>query len=488
MSQKVYFFEPYALAVPHFETALELIYNHAKRGDVVTVFSCDGELGACESNFQHDLTTCWKCKSRRHNGIQSLDLSSGVQIENFYALTAEEQNFLRDFRLKFDTIESLKNYRFEGVDIGMGVASSYISYKRNPSPVINSDDVVLLRLLKASLKVYFSFKRILTESRPDIVYVFNGRFSNIRPVIRLCQELGIEFRVHERGSNRFKYQISTDHLPHDFVAFQRLAEAFWKEGYVDIREAQARKFFEDRRMGKEQAWRSFTASQASGKLPAVWDERKRNIVIFNSSEDEFAAIGDTLKRRVFDSQVEGVSFITKQLETIDNVAVYLRIHPNLTGISNKSVEDLYRIKRSNFFVIPPDSDISTYELIDRADVVVTFGSTIGIEATYWGKPSLLLGDSFYRDLGATYNPSTAEEVVNLLLHESSPKEKVGALKYGAYVSNYGIDYRLYRPEGLFQGTLMGKKVRPSGWITKVLRRRPLRSIINSISNWHAERP
>ena len=43
-------------------------------------------------------------------------------------------------------------------------------------------------------------------------------------------------------------------------------------------------------------------------------------------------------------------------------------------------------KYPNMTVIPGGSSLSTYALIDRADVVVVWGSTTGAEAVYHGKP------------------------------------------------------------------------------------------------------
>ncbi len=71
----------------------------------------------------------------------------------------------------------------------------------------------------------------------------------------------------------------------------------------------------------------------------------------------------------------------------------------------------------------PESSISTYAMMKHCDRVVSFGSTAGLEAAYWGKPSILAGTSFYRNLGATYNPRTHEDLVALIMAERLPPKR-----------------------------------------------------------------
>lgn len=489
---KVFFFEPYALAIPHFETALELIQTHIDNNDEVNLFYCAADLNSCESNYHHSLITCAHCISRRKNGLKTILGLEKVKKRNFIDLSPSERKLVRDWDIAFKNIDDLKAFKFENTDIGMAVASSFISLKRNPEPDLGSDAVIINRLFKASLKVYLSFKKILQREKPDLVYLFNGRFSNIRPVVRLCEMNNITYKIHERGSNKTKYSLHENHLPHDFVEFQKLVEEHWESSPQDERIKVAENFYSDRKNGKEQAWHSFVASQNKKELPNNWGPSKRNIVIFNSSEDEFAAIGDTLKERLFRTQLEGLKFIAELVKDQSNISVYVRIHPNLKGIKNSTVTGIYDLCSANFHVIDPDSTISSYALIDSSDVIVTFGSTVGIEATFWNKPSILLGDSFYKDLGSTYNPRTQDELSKLLLDDHPAKEKLGAYKYGFYINSYGIDYNLYQAEGLFAGRFKGEKIRQSTWMTSkwirgYLKRKPLSPIINFLSRVHADK-
>lgn len=484
---KVSFFEPYTLALPHFETALELMQIHLNEGDDVSLYYCSADLNFCEANPNHHLPKCFDCISRRKNGIELIDGHEKIQQYNFVNLSTAEKKIINSWNTRFRDIHELKAFRYEDIDMGMAVASSLISFYRNPEPAMESSVQLVNRLFKASLKVYFSFKRHLQNSKPDLVYLFNGRFSNIRPVVRLCELYKIPYRIHERGADKGKYSVFENHLPHDFLKFQQLIEKQWEKAPQHERDGIADAFYKGRKAGKEQSWFSFVSSQKQDQLPDNWDPSLRNIVIFNSSEDEFAAIGDSLKRTLFPTQLGGIRYIANSLKDNKSIAVYIRIHPNLKNIHNASVSEIYNIHAPNFHVIEPSSSISSYKLIDSCDTVVTFGSTVGIEATYWDKPSILLGESFYNGMNAVYIPQSVEELNALLLHETKPKDKLGACKYGYYIATYGIDFTFYKPEELFEGKFKNVRIRSGSRFKRILSNKYLQPVIGYLSKKHAGR-
>ena len=147
---------------------------------------------------------------------------------------------------------------------------------------------------------------------------------------------------------------------------------------------------------------------------------------------------------------------------IPGIKFYLRIHPNLKGVSHKAHMELYNLKKyQNITVIPPESQVSSYALMDACDKVVTFGSSTGVEASYWGKPSILVGRSFYEMTGACYHMKSREQLVSAINHELAPKDQVGALKYAYFVldrtysvdeSNIDIDVKYHHMRWVFFST------------------------------------
>ena len=94
----------------------------------------------------------------------------------------------------------------------------------------------------------------------------------------------------------------------------------------------------------------------------------------------------------------------------------------------------------------------------ESDIVVSFGSSVGIEAVYWDRPSILLGPCFYQNLGGTYRPSSHVEAIGLIASNLEACEKTGALMYGHWFQTRGEKYSFYRAEGLFEGKFKGQQV------------------------------
>ena len=80
----------------------------------------------------------------------------------------------------------------------------------------------------------------------------------------------------------------------------------------------------------------------------------------------------------------------------------------------------------------------------KADKVITFISTVGVEAAYSGIPSILAGQAFYDELDCVYQAHNFEELFEYINNKSlAPKPKENAYPYGYAQETYGIKYKYY---------------------------------------------
>ena len=418
-------FAPYTINTPHFETELEIIQKHLDSGDLVTLIGCNANLKACDANFSHNFLQCLNCISRRTEGLKFL--SKTIPVKPLYCLTEQNEQEIESLKTRFSSLEELKRFTIDNFDLGFAVLSSLISAVRDPEPEMAKDRVVLEKLMKPALAIYRSIQNYLSETKFDRVYVYNGRYVPMRAAFRACQSQGVDCFLHEKGRTLNHYNLWKNSLPHDITYTEALIRNSWSSSKnISNRETIASEFFLDRIQGISRTWYSYTTEQEQGLLPKNWNPNKLKIVIFNSSEDEFSSIGDQWKNPLYKSQDEGLSRIIESVKDDDRIHLYLRVHPNLKNVKNKQIEQIKALNAPNLTVIPPDSLVSSYTLLKNASKVVTFGSTMGIEAVYWGIPSILAGQSFYRNLGGTYNPKTHEELVELLYAELPPRENGGS--------------------------------------------------------------
>jgi hypothetical protein len=281
----------------------------------------------------------------------------------------------------------------------------------------------------------------------------------MRAVLRACQARKIECRLHERGGDTNRYWIVVNRLPHEIAGSAASIEDVWRNGRSPEREALGRSFFEEKAQGIERQWTSFVADQKRELLPADWNPARRNVAVFMSSEFEFAAIGPEYNNRLYKDQNDALARIARALEGIDTpVHLNIRMHPNMKGIKNANVDWLLALRSPKATLIPPDSPVSSYALLRACEKTLVFGSTMGMEAVYWGKPSILAGPAIYHALDGTYNPDSHDELIELLLADLPAKPQEAALKYGYHELRKGIEHVYYQPDTPFKGRWRGRYV------------------------------
>lgn len=446
-------FNSHTLLASHYETELEIICNHQEKGDRVVQLICEKDLPACDTNPFFEPEACERCISKRKNGYSSLPKTP--IIKRFFNLNEEDKIRIKQTSKSFESISELKKLKVDDYELGYSVASSIISYFRDPNPPL--DPKWVESYIIGCLGVYFSMVNYLKSNQTDLVYAFNGRLSHTKAVLQACKLMKVKCILHERGNSMPFYSLFENTSIHDLKNTQRLIVEAWENADPIERVERANQWFETRIGGKMENWFSFLESQTF-ELPENWDATKKNILICNSSEDEFASLNDEWKNHLYLNQTDGIRKIISDTKELENVHIYLRVHPHLAKVNNKDLSELLAIKSHHLTIIPASSLISTYNLVSHASQVITFGSTIGMEATYMGKPSILAGKSFYFNLGGTYEPSSHEELIRLLTSNIEPKPKEKALMFAYYFGTFGIRFKHYSPEDFGKGKFKGKYI------------------------------
>jgi hypothetical protein len=168
-------------------------------------------------------------------------------------------------------------------------------------------------------------------------------------------------------------------------------------------------------------------------------------------------VGDSLalNRQLF---TEGMAdWLRKTVAIFGNLPDYqlvVRVHPGeMLGAGHPSVDIVQNTlphKPEHVVVVPPESDINTYDLIELAHLGLVYTTTFGLELSMHGVPVIVAGETHYRGKGFTDDPNSWEEYVRFL--EARLKEKTGtsipeeAVKRAwRYAYRYFFDYPFVFP-------------------------------------------
>jgi hypothetical protein len=449
--------------VTHFGTELEIAQRHLDDGDEVTMLGCDGAITCCDANPLGVRKTCIDCIDNRYAGLELL--SSNIKLYKLGDyLSQNDRKQAERIAAEIDGPENARNLSFQDTDLGWGALSSTVSRFRDPDCKSNESLIQLRKFGVSALRSFLATTKFLDcQKKFDSVYIFNGRFASTRGAYRAAQHNGVPtIYLHERGSSVKKFQLYKNDFPHSRTLLKQEAEKLWNQEELEaVKLSKAKEFYENRRFGKPTSWKPFTELQQAGSLPESWNPEKKNIAIFNSSEDEFAAIGKEWLHLIYPKQSTGISRIVKDLcSSNPDVHIYLRIHPNLMKVKNSDLSFLLELKHPQLTTILPDSPVCSYALLDHSDTVLTFGSTMGAEATFWRKPSVLASHAFYQDFDVAYRPQSHQEVLDLLKSDLLPKPIVGAVKYGYYMNCFGMEYKYWNAKTFLSGEFKNERITP----------------------------
>lgn len=345
MSNVLFF--PIWTVSPHLETDLELMQREIDKGNHVFMLDCNRDLSICDNNMESEPKRCTECIGIRRRAIKLFKAVTIVLLKHY--LAPSDAQFLPS--AKIDSIEELKNLRYEEFDVGYSIGASLATYL-DELPFEDCKSKVM-SFYSVAVRFYLAVRNVISEYQIDYGYVFNGRFSLSRAFFRAFEKHDLPIFTHDRGSSYKKYIVYHNALPHDIDDYSKRIRAFWQDGTaVSYKEAKAYEFFQNRLDGKETDFIAFTAKQKAKMLPTNYYLFRKRIAIFNTSTFEYDYIGAEYGYKYYKSQSDGIARICEAFSEDPSVGIFLREHPNLQGRKSRQRKEVREIKSSNFFIIP----------------------------------------------------------------------------------------------------------------------------------------
>jgi hypothetical protein len=447
-----------------FEIVLARVVDLMNSGAEVEVIQCEGAVKGCVANPFNIPFACRHCKSVRDRALTSL------------ALPVRKISFNYECNKKVE--ESIANEKDDG-DLLISVNSTVLTFYRRKKDSFKKYDprrylisVLCDMYLKYSRKAYTDTCQIIRESKIKKLEFFNGRIVPGYAVLKAAKDEAIEFSIIEVAGVKRELLAVNNEVIHDFEYRQKALKDFIKFGRAD--ENVGVNFFDSRRSGKVTDTVSFTSGQKFGDIEF---SDKPILSIFTSSTDEFEFLGEQWFTK---SSKDPLTFVEKLNNLISHdYRIVVRMHPNQSGDytgAAKKMEQGFRALESVELIAPKDSQ-STYELIDKSAFVLCFGSSVGVEATYAKKPSILVGKAVWDFLNIAYVSETPEDVYELLKCGIQRKPQKDAIAVGSYYMigdgkpgalSWDVENKLFSVNG--KNFLNRKRLSPSYYLCRVFDR------------------
>lgn len=402
------------------------------RGALVKYILCDAIFAECDmygaamSASGRPLDLCEKCQAAARTALEQAELPYHWLSEY---LNADERKDVFQWAQTLDP-KNFHSAKYGHYRISEQVQTSVVSYFR--SFPIRMDDWhtvnVFRGFLHAAALASIGVERILDSWQPDAIVLFNGRLSVLRVAFNLARERGIRVLVHERPRTTetlFVVENAKCTSPVPFQQFWRV----WRSIALSRRELdQVSDWLRARRHRPKSTEISFgIPPQGTQQLRRALNlsESVKLIALFTTSTDEFSA--DPELQGPFPTQEIWIEKVVEWVSNHPECTLVIRAHPSLSGrggigFARSQVEWFEALKArvpANVIVVMPADILSSYDLMDLADLGCTYGSTTGLEMLALGKPvALVPGFAIYEDLPGIVrlsNPQKLEEQLDELL-------------------------------------------------------------------------
>ena len=279
---------------------------------------------------------------------------------------------------------------------------------------LNDDEptrYLLREYILSAWNVAQKFSKLLEETNPRAVVVFNGQFYPEAIARYIAQKRGIRVITHEVGlqpaSAFFTDGEATAYPIHIPTEFELNDEQNAKlDAYL------AKRFQGDFTMAGIKFWSDMKGLDESFLQKAAGFKQIVPIftnVIFDTSQPH--------ANTVFKDMFDWLDLVLEVIRAHPETLFVIRAHPDELRVRKASretvaawVEASGADKEPNVVFIAPNETLSSYELIQNSKFVMIYNSTIGLEASIMGAAVLCAGKARFTQYPTVFFPQTVDEV------------------------------------------------------------------------------
>jgi hypothetical protein len=278
---------------------------------------------------------------------------------------------------------------------------------------------VLRRYLEAAILTARSLDRLLKTRPYEVAVINHGIYVPHGITAAVCRAAGVRVVTWNIAYRKQCVIFSHDDTYHHTLLAEPAAE--WENiAWSSAHERAIVSYLESRQRGTNRDW--------------IWFNAKPDADVDAFAEREgldwSKPVVGMLTNVIWDAQLHYPAnafpgMLDWAIRTIEyfgkrpDLQLVIRVHPGElapTGGSTKSrqpmleeIDRAFPSRPANVFVIPPESPISTYAVMERCDSVLIYGTKTGVELTSFGIPVIVAGEAWIRNKGLTLDASSAED-------------------------------------------------------------------------------
>jgi hypothetical protein len=418
----------------------------------VEIVLCDGILPGCLRAEHSDLpdptvlvdrklpeVLCPSCLWRGRSMFEPLGLKIHYLSE---LVTLKDREDAREFAAGIPASE-ISSLEMDGLKVGEHAAAGALRYfAKGDLDDEPQGEAVLRRYLEASLVAVAAYRRLLADKKFDAAVFHHGLYVPQGQVGEVCRQAGV------RVVNWFvAYRANSFILSHDDTYHHTLMNepiAAWEDMEWGERQRNDIDTYLKSRWQGSRDWIGFherPSEDAAAFAKSVGLSLDKPIIgmLTNVVWDAQLHYPANAFPNLIDWTLETIQYFSRRPE----LQLVIRIHPaEIRGTVRSRQPMAVEIAKKfpalprNVFVIPPESDVSTYAVMELCDSAIIYGTKMGVELTSVGIPTVVAGEAWIKNKGLTLDAASRDEYFAILdtlpLGKRLPPETVERAKKYAY--------------------------------------------------------
>jgi hypothetical protein len=398
------------------------------RGAKVDVLLDDAYLPACQittinvGNIEeilspNSLPFCDACQTSGRKVFEPL----GLPIYWYSQLVTKEQETEAQHISQFVPYGEIEDFRLNDLAVGEHALAGALRYfARGDLHNEPAGETILRLYLKSALLTVYVIRALLKKNKYDVACFNHGIYTPQGLIGEVCRQQGVRVVNWNPAYRKHSFVFSHDDSYHHTMITESVAQ--WEDlPWSQRLEAPLMEYLESRKTGA-QDWIWFH-EKPEEKLVRISEETGVDF-----SKPVIGALTSVMwdaklhyKSNAFSNMVDWIKFTIEYFTGRPDLQLLIRVHPAEVRGTLPSrqplmgeIKRLFPVLPPNVFVIPPESQVSTYAVIEQCDTVIIYNTKTGIEASSVGIPVIVAGEAWIRNKGFTSDASSPEMYRQLL--------------------------------------------------------------------------
>ena len=329
------------------------------------------------------------------------------------------------FNNKIDSLdfEELRHFISNGINLGEHAYSATLRYfaKGQIYPT-EIEEYVFRSFLKSAEIIRHTFVEMLKRNNFDVVFVLHGLYIPHGVIKDVCNKNGIRVIVWNLGYRKNTFIFSEGETYHKTMISE--PKERWENLHLKVKQkALILQYLNSRRYGNRD-WISFVGKprfkiNSESKLHKLLNSGNKNILLLTNVGWD-AQIH--YENNVFSDMYEWIYRTIEWFINKPNVNLIIRVHPAEVNSIYPSAERIEKIifdrygqnLSSNILVIDSSDPTSTYVVAESCDLILIYGTKMGVELAVFGKPIIVSGEAWIRGKNLTIDISSKDNYEDLL--------------------------------------------------------------------------